>query len=242
MSKKNGYCLAYRKAWTHDAFADLLEAAIWNYLYQNAFYEDGERNFNGTIIKLKRGQIAITPRFLAKGFRITESNARRVIEKLIRLKSVEKQTTTKATIITICNYDKFQASRKTNDEQTANRPRTDRANNNKVNKGSNELSNNKRVSEATRLPFESLPEEWLSFCQEEMKWNIEQSQSAWIAFYDYSNSKDCKTPKRKDWFMVFKNSCRSGYTKPNINLNKGNQNDKDSRTKQSIMQALAYCD
>lgn len=141
----NGYCLAYRKAWNHDAFNDLLEAAIWNFLYQNAFYEDGDRTFNGVVYYLKRGQIATTPRFIAKGFRITESNARRVIQKLIKLKSIETQTTTKATIITICNYDKYQLSLKTNDDQsdnqTKNKRKTNDANNNKGTKETiNELN------------------------------------------------------------------------------------------------------
>lgn len=133
-----GYCLAYRRAWNHEAFNDLLEAAIWNFLYQNAFYEDGERTFNGVVYHVRRGQIVTTPRFLAKGFRISESNARRVIQKLIKLKTIKTQTTTKATIITICNYDKFQLPLKTNedqnDEQTTNKRRTNDANNNKENK------------------------------------------------------------------------------------------------------------
>ena len=142
MTDKNGYCLAYRRAWTHDAFNDLLEAAIWNFLYQNAFYEDGERTFNSVVYYLKRGQIVTTPRFLAEGFRISESNARRVIQKLIKLKSIETQTTTKATIITICNYDKYQLPQKTDedqtDDQTKNKQKTNDANNNKrINKGTN---------------------------------------------------------------------------------------------------------
>lgn len=156
MSDKNGYCLAYRRAWTHDAFNDLLEAAIWNFLYQNAFYEDGDRTFNGVVYHLKRGQIATTPRFLAKGFRITESNARRVIQKLIKLKSIETQTTTKATIITICNYDKYQLSIKTNDDQsdnqTENKRKTNDANNNK---GTKEAINENNISD-----FESF---WLAY-------------------------------------------------------------------------------
>jgi hypothetical protein len=144
MSNRNGYCLSFRGAWTHDAFTDLLEASIWNYLFQNAFYEDGERSFNGLMFNLKRGQIVTTPRFIAKGFRISESSARRVIQKLIKLQMIATQTTTKATIISICNYDKFQLPAKTdeqpNEKQTKNRRNTDGANNNKENKIINKLN------------------------------------------------------------------------------------------------------
>jgi len=95
-----------------------------------------------------------------------------------------------------------------------------------------EKNNNKKNKQkkGERLLYQSLPVEWLVFCQDEMQWTIEQSESAFKSFYDYSNSPDCKNPLRKDWFMVFKNSCRNGITKPNINLNKGNDNDRNDNS------------
>jgi len=68
MMADKGWVYAYRKAWTHPAFNNLREAAIWNFLYQNAFWEDGDRNFNGYTFQLKRGQIVVSISFLAKGF------------------------------------------------------------------------------------------------------------------------------------------------------------------------------
>lgn len=76
----------------------------------------------------------------------------------------------------------------------------------------------KKILEAVKLPYQNLPEEWKSFCQKEMSWTEAQMQSAWRGFYEYTTGPDCKNPKRIDWFTTFKNSCRSGYTKPNINL------------------------
>lgn len=133
-----GYCLAHRKAWTHPIFKDLREAAIWNFLYQNAFWEDGIRNFNGHVFELKRGQIVVTNRFLAKGFGMTEKGARLVIQKLEKHKMLATKGTNKGTIITICNYNKFQSFEKTKGKQEgnprANEGQTKGANNNKVNK------------------------------------------------------------------------------------------------------------
>ena len=91
---------------------------------------------------------------------------------------------------------------------------------------------NIKKKDAVCLPFTSLPVEWMGFCQEEMLWSTEQAESAWKAFYEYSNSPDCKTPKRKDWFTTFKNSCRVGITKPNINLTKRN-NDGNNKLRES---------
>lgn len=140
-----GYCKAYRKAWAHPAFKDLRESAIWNFLYQNAFYEDGERCFNEYTFQLKRGQIVVSISFLAKGFGMTEKGVRVVIQKLEKLGMLVKQGTSKGTIITICNYNKFQDLQKTKGEpegkRGANEGQTKGENKNEgMKKGSNEVS------------------------------------------------------------------------------------------------------
>ena len=117
----NGYCIAYRKSWTHPAFKDLREAAIWNFLYQNAFWEDGERNFNGHTFQLKRGEIVVSVSFLAKGFGMTDKGVRVVIQKLIKLGMLVKRGANKGTILTICNYDRFQTFEKTKGEHEGKR-------------------------------------------------------------------------------------------------------------------------
>lgn len=148
----DGYCLAYRRAWTHPVFKNLLEAAIWNFLYQNAFWEDGERTFNGTTFHLKRGQIVVSMRFLAKGFGISEKGARTVIQKLEKAHMLVKQGASKATIITICNYDTFQVLGRAKDAQTgkqgANRGRPTDAN---KNEGIKERRNERSITRAREI-------------------------------------------------------------------------------------------
>jgi len=146
-SDEIGYCLAYRKAWTHPAFKDLREAAIWNFLYQNAFYEDGERNFNGHVFHLKRGQIVTTPRFLAKGFGMTEKGARVVIQKLEKLGMLVKQGASKGTIITICNYDKYQLSGRAEGDQEGKQ---------RAIKGRSKGANNKKETKEERNKMEKI--------------------------------------------------------------------------------------
>lgn len=151
MSK--GYCKAYRNAWTHEAFSDLREAAIWNFLYQNAFWEDGQRIFNGKVFDLKRGQIVVSISFLSKGFSISERGARTVIQKLEKLQMLTTQTTNKATIITICNYNKFQSFEKTDDEQSENNPRANRQTNRDNNKEINKLNKLNRDDGSPKYKF-----------------------------------------------------------------------------------------
>ena len=122
MSDK-GYVLAYRKAWDHEIFNDLLEAAIWNYLYQMAFWKPGERNMNGRVFYLKRGQIAITPRYLADQFRTSEKVVRGLIKRLEKGEMIVTQKSNKGTTVTICNYDNFQPYQETEDNQKENKGR-----------------------------------------------------------------------------------------------------------------------
>lgn len=136
--KRNGYCYAYRDAWTHPAFNNLREAAIWNFLYQNAFYEDGERNFNKHTFQLKRGQIVVSYSFLAKGFGMSDKGIRVVIQKLQKLGMLGIQGTSKGTILTICNYNEYQENKKTKGKQEgnqgANEGQAKGKNNNKLSK------------------------------------------------------------------------------------------------------------
>lgn len=133
----NGYVYAYRGAWSHPAFNNLREAAIWNFLYQNAFWQDGDRNFNGYTFRLKRGQIIVSIAFLAKGFGMTEKGVRVVIQKLEKLGMVGVQGASRGTIITICNYEKY---------QTFQKPEGERKGNRRANEGRAEGDNKKEVS------------------------------------------------------------------------------------------------
>ncbi len=161
----SGWVYAYRKAWTHPAFNNLREAAIWNFLYQNAFWEDGERNFNGHTFLLKRGQIVVSISFLAKGFCMSDKGVRVVIQKLEKLGMLVKQGANKGTIITICNYDDFQKKEKTKGEQEgkrgANEGQTRGDNNNEGNE-INEINEINEVKDSLS-DFEEFWKSWTPY-------------------------------------------------------------------------------
>lgn len=119
-----GYVLAYRKCWTHPDFGNLLDAAIWNFLFQNAFWQDGQRVFNGAVFNLKRGQIVVSVSFLASGFMVSEKYIRGLLKRLSKGGMVDIQGANKGTIITICNYNKYQFTEETKGEQDENKGKT----------------------------------------------------------------------------------------------------------------------
>ena len=162
-----GYCRAYRKAWTHPIFKDLLDAAIWNFLYQNAFYDDGLYAFNGKLHEVKRGQIVTSIRHLAAGFRVSERSVKRVFETLVTSKSISIEVQRRETVVTISNYDKYQPLVKsecsTEAEPKQNRSSTGAAPlYNDENKGIKELRNKEKEKKYKKK--ESLFEEfWESY-------------------------------------------------------------------------------
>lgn len=129
----NGFCKAYRKAWKHPVFNNLLEASIWNYLYQNAFWEDGIKNINGHIFELERGQIVVTISYLTKGFCMSKSKIQTVLQKLEKHGMIRIKSGNRGSVITICNYSLYQEFEKPIGNEIGNRSETDRkhARNNK---------------------------------------------------------------------------------------------------------------
>ena len=217
MSEK-GFVYAYRGAWTHPAFNNLREAAIWNFLYQNAFWQDGDRNFNDHTFHLKRGQIVVSVSFLAKGFGMTDKGVRVVIQKLEKLGMVGIQGANKGTIITICNYEKYQANQKTEGEQEGKQ---------RANRGQTEGDNKKELrkevikeviigasSEAKKNKGSRLSPEWelsedLGSFAEGMGMKRSEVLLEEEKFKDYWTSKAGASAVKMNWDSVWKNWVRN---------------------------------
>lgn len=195
--------------------------------------DNPEFKLDNKIYPLKRGQWIASAKRISELTGLTRQQVRNALNTTTRLTITSTiRATSKATLYTIENVDKYLVKKK---EQPADQPPQQHTPNQQLttnNKDTNKEPNKKtNKSKGERLPYQNLPNEWLPFCQDEMGWNIEQAESAFVSFYDYNNSPDCKNPLRKDWFMVFKNSCRNGITKPNINFNRGQNNDRANNSK-----------
>lgn len=118
----SGYSLSYRSKWNHPLFRDLREAGIWAWLCETAVWKDCRINFNGEIVSLKRGQIITSVRFIAAGFKVGEQVIRTLMDRMETDKMITRQPTHKGTIITICNYDKYQIGGDTDNTQSNDQP------------------------------------------------------------------------------------------------------------------------
>ena len=144
MSRKSGYFICYRNIWQHPVFKNLLQASCWIYMISSASHQDKNLRFLDNTIFVRRGEMIMPLRVNAKRFKMTYSEMRTFILRLVRRKMITTRVAhlqptnnhknRKVTLISIVNYDKFQYVDK---EQ----PHTDRISQQVLNNNTNEHTN-----------------------------------------------------------------------------------------------------
>lgn len=119
----SGYTKSFRSKWEHPIFRDLQEAGVWAWLCDSATWKDTRVNYCGIMVELKRGQIITSRSFIAKGFNLGEQKVRSLLARLEKDCMINQQPTSHGTIITICNYEKYQPQQPA-DNQPHNQPLT----------------------------------------------------------------------------------------------------------------------
>lgn len=99
-----------RGIWDHPVFADepLTEREAWFWLLGEASFRMRTRNISGRIVKLERGQLAASIRFMADQWKWSKSSVDRFLDKLRSETMIGTDSGTGILVITIINYDKFQ--------------------------------------------------------------------------------------------------------------------------------------
>lgn len=104
----SGYILAHRSAYKHPAFNNPIEAGVWLYMVALASWQPTRVRFKGRTIDLERGQLAISLRTFSEELGWSKSKLCHFIERLKNETMIETDSETGITVITICNYDKYQ--------------------------------------------------------------------------------------------------------------------------------------
>ena len=155
-----GYFLAFRSVWDHPAFKNKIESAIWLYIVSNATHKDKELKFMENPVFVKRGELIFPIRKNASIWKMPYSSMRSFILRLKRKKMIEvRVSTTKphhnhpyrsVSIISVCNYDKFQQYDLTPDQYKTTSSAL----------LSNKLINNTNISPAKNVDKYRVLEEW----------------------------------------------------------------------------------
>lgn len=111
------------------------DAFVW--LIEQAAYKAVRVHAGGGVINLARGQLSHSLRFMAKAWKWDEAKVRRFIASMTKEKIIDAATDAGQTVITICNYEKYQTlapeADAAIDAETTQERRSGDAKNNEVN-------------------------------------------------------------------------------------------------------------
>lgn len=106
---EEGWARSYRGRWTHPVFRSLLHAAMWAWMTDTAAWRDTQVRFCDRVVTLERGQLITSERFMADGFEVNRIVVRKLLETLEIAHMIARHKAHGGTVITICNYDRYQS-------------------------------------------------------------------------------------------------------------------------------------
>jgi len=106
----NGNYVMARGWMDHDIFEGepYSKRDAWIWMIENAVWKDKVINIKGKPVKLKRGQLSFSVRFMEKKFNWKSGRVQRFLEALKNRYMIATENTTGQLIITICNYSNYQ--------------------------------------------------------------------------------------------------------------------------------------
>lgn len=123
-----GYFALYRGTLDHPVFKKerFTEALAWVWMIEAAAYAPKREFHLGREVQIEPGQFSRSIRELARIWQWEKTRVERYFEKLRRAKMIELETATGVTIVTVCNYLKFQPGQWEGRDSGATLPRQQR--------------------------------------------------------------------------------------------------------------------
>lgn len=111
MSAPGGYYKMYRGWMDHPVFGrePFTRAQAWCWLIERAAWRDTIQSVGRHNVRVQRGQIAVAVRYLAEAWQWSKSSVDRFLTRLETGTMIGTQSGTQYSIISICNYEKYQA-------------------------------------------------------------------------------------------------------------------------------------
>lgn len=156
----DGFVRIYRRVTENPVFRDDVEAMAFVWMVMRAAWRPVDVRYKGSFVRLDRGQLAISVRDLGERFRGTKDWANRFLARLADRDMIATASATGVNVVTICNYDKYQASSDDSATPLARQPRQHRDSTATQNKEGNEGKKEEEKeggARATRLPANFLP-------------------------------------------------------------------------------------
>lgn len=105
----SGFVAAYREAVDHPLFMGNAERlGAWMWLVMKAAWKPTPYDIAGKIVTIERGQVCVSRSQLSKAWGMSPSGVERFLTRLKTEQMIEQATGQGRSIITICNYSKYQ--------------------------------------------------------------------------------------------------------------------------------------
>ena len=204
-----------RGIWDHPIFKAerFTEREAWLWLVGEACWKAKRVRVGKGMFELERGQLAYATRFMAVRWRWSDSHVRRFLKRLESDAMIGTLATHNATIITICNYDKFAFGRRADDAQpdaqTGEQPTRSRRKEEEGKKDKKEeTSERARASRGSRLLPDWRPsdDDWKAACS---LLGPHEAGTELLKFRDYWRAKAGAGGVKLDWDATWRNWIRN---------------------------------
>lgn len=192
-----GWIKLWRQFSHWEWYTDLYVKSVFIHLLINANHKEGY--WKGIVIN--KGQLVTSLEHLANELHITVQQIRTALNKLKTTSEITSKSTNKYTIITICNYDRYQGFE--NDEQQTNQQANQQTNNKQSTTNKNNKNDNNKKNEKNSI-YDAEKSAKTKFNPEELlKDEPSETKELLMRWINYKKAQFNKTYKSDDSFMTF---------------------------------------
>jgi hypothetical protein len=137
----DGWIALHRKIYNSSDFNNQLEVAVFLYLVAMASHKPVQVIYRKKKLTLKRGEVSIAYKDLAKKFDISERKIRTIIKNLVHTRNLNQTLTRNLSVYSIVKYSKYQDAPPKTDQTLTDRTTTNTNILYSINKNDKSLSN-----------------------------------------------------------------------------------------------------
>lgn len=115
--KPQGFVIIDRSIFDHPVLTKPLERYAFIWMIAEAAWMPCKKRVKGSVVHLQRGQMVLSRRLMAEKTGMSEQSVRTFLKLLENDQMINQQVTQLGTIVTICNYEKFQGFEQTTNPQ-----------------------------------------------------------------------------------------------------------------------------
>jgi hypothetical protein len=169
----DGWIALHRKIYNSSDFNNQLEVAVFLYLVAMASHKPVQVVYRKKKITLKRGEISIAYRDLAKKFNLSMQNIKTIIKNLKNSGNINQTLTKNLSIYSIVKYSKYQDLEATPNQKLTNRTTTIYTNTTSIDKNKISLSSMTDKPKKITIPLlQDLKTKIIEKPKEKNEWEI----------------------------------------------------------------------